>query len=251
MTAFTLLTKIYNSHQLKQMDEILSDLIEGLDVQVGITGTLANKWVQIDVTGEDEAVAAKLLKRDIGFCPIELENVKKFDALKGYVTNIEKSRDALMIDIGVAQPNTINASIPLTHLQATLTNGKKHSLKRISELWGFSDNLPLNIKILKINTEENAIEAELHDSQVRRLELWKASLLDRLLVTGASPKEVNTAIDQAGIRRDVIDIEALGPFENAMVCKLGTDAAGLIGSIGRRLRKAKFTVFNPKKLFEV
>ncbi len=73
-------------------------------------------------------------------------------------------------------------------------------------------------------------------------------MLDRLIVTGASRYEVNLIIAQEGLDRDVIDVEVLGTFEHALVCKLGTDAAGLIGSIGRRLRKAKFTVFNPKKM---
>jgi hypothetical protein len=57
------------------------------------------------------------------------------------------------------------------------------------------------------------------------------------------------AVAQAGLNRDVIDVETLGMFEHALVCKLGTDAAGLIGRVGRKLRKAKFTVFNPKKTF--
>jgi hypothetical protein len=34
------------------------------------------------------------------------------------------------------------------------------------------------------------------------------------------------------------------------VCKLGTDAAGLISKIGRILKSAKFAVFNPKKIME-
>jgi hypothetical protein len=73
-------------------------------------------------------------------------------------------------------------------------------------------------------------------------------MLDRLLVIGASLGEVKLAIEQEGLDRDVIDVESFGIFEHALVCKLGTDAAGLIGRIGRHLRKAKFTVFNPKAL---
>src|SRR5512135_3427500 len=130
MTAITLLTKIYNSHQLKQMTDILTDLVEGLDAQIAITGTLANKWVTLDVSGEDEGVVLKLLERDIGLCPVRLENVKKFASLKGYVTNIEKSKDTLLVDIGIAQPSTVNSSIPLTYLQANLAGGKKLPLKK-------------------------------------------------------------------------------------------------------------------------
>jgi hypothetical protein len=250
MTTLTLLTRIYNTHQLRHIDTILEDLVEGLDVQASVLGTLANRWVQVEVSGEDEGVATKLLERDIGFCPVSLGNVKKFASLKGYITGIEKSKEALTVDIGVVEPTVVHALVPLKHLQANLVNGKNVPLKRISELWGFCDNLPVNIKVLNVKSEETLIEAELQDSQIRKLQQWKDSLLDRLIVVGASKDEVNSAIEQGGIKRDIIDVETLGIFEHALVCKLGTDAAGLIRSIGGKLRKAKFTVFNPKKIKE-
>jgi len=37
-------------------------------------------------------------------------------------------------------------------------------------------------------------------------------------------------------------------FEHAVLCKLGTDAAGLIPRMGKNLRKAVFSVFNPRKI---
>ena len=248
MTTLTLLTRIYNSHQLRQMDSIVADLTEGLDVHAVVTGTFANRWVQVEVSGEDEGVATKLLERDMGFCPVTLANVKKFAALKGYVIGLEKSKEDLTLDIGVVQPTTVHAVVPLKHLQANLAGGKKLTLKQLGELWGFCENLPLQIKVLNVNADANQVEAQLQDSQIHRLELWRDSLLDRLLVIGASRAEVDEAIIQGGIGRDVIEVAALGTFEHALVCKLGTDAAGLIGAIGRMLRKAKFTVFNPKKI---
>ena len=181
MTTLTLMTRIYNSHQLRQMDTVLADLIEGLDVQAAILGTLANRWVQVEVSGEDESVATKLLERDMSFCPVTLANVKKFASLKGYVTGLEKSKEELTLDIGVVQPTPVHAVVPLKHLQANLAGGKKLSLKQLSELWGFCDNLPLQIKVLNVNTDANQVEAQLQDSQIHRFELWRDSLLDRLL----------------------------------------------------------------------
>ena len=251
MTELTLLAKIYNSHQMKQINSMLADFIGDLDVHATIKGTLAGRWVLLEVSGEDEAVATKLLEREIGFCPTKLENVKKFASLKGYVTSLEKSKEELFIDIGVFQPNAINASVALGHLQAKFADGKKMPLKRIVELWGLSDYLPLDIKVLEVKAEENEIVAELQASQIKKFELWKDSLLDRLIVIGASKQEIDAAINQEGLGRDVIELESLGLFEHALVCKLGTVAAGLIRRIGRRLRKANFTVFNPKKALEV
>ncbi len=246
MTTLTLLTRIYNTHQLKQMDRVLADLFGDLSVEATLTGTQANRWVQLEVSGEDEEVAKNLLEREEGFCPVRVEGVKKFAALKGYATGVEQSKEELLVDVGVFQPRTVNAAVPLKRLQSQLAEGKDLSLKQMCEVWGISDNVPLDLKILEVNGDKTTMEAELQAQQVRRYLSWKESLLDRLLVLGAPLYEVNMAIDQAGLRRDIIDVEPLGMFEFALVCKLGTDAAGLIGSLGRRIRKARFTVFNSK-----
>ncbi len=248
MTALTLLTKIYNSTQRREIDETIKELFEGLDVQAAVNHSLSDRWVHITLMGEDEGIATNLLARDFGFCPETLENVEKSASLKGFVTNLEKSKEELTVDIGLFKPKTINATIPLSHLQMQLGGGKKISLQKIVELWGISEHLPVTIKIVNVNTAENRIDAELATEQLEKLMLWRDSLLDRLLVLGASRNQLDIAVEQAELNRDVIDIEALGMFEHALVCKLGTDAAGLISRIGRKLWKAKFTVFNPKKI---
>jgi len=248
VTTLTLLIRIYNTQQLKQMDRTLGVLFEGLNMEAKVTGTLAGRWVQLEISGEDEGIATNLLAREVGFCPTNLDGVKKFAALKGFVTNTEKGGEELLVDIGVSQPKIVHAAVSVNYLQTHLTGGKKLSLKKICETWGISENLPLNLKVLDVDLEGNRIEAELQATQIRRLLLWRDSLLDRLLVFGASLHEINMVIDQEELNRDIIDIEPLGMFEHALVCKLGTDGTGLIGRIGRRLRKAKFTVVNPKNI---
>jgi hypothetical protein len=248
MTTLTLLTKIYNADQLKQIEKTLKLSFEELDVETKILGTLVDGWVQVAVSGEDEGIATNYIAREMGLCPTSLDGVKKFSPLKGYVSNLEKSREELSVDVGVIQPKSVPATIPLSYLQAQLADGRKTALKKIAELWGISENLPLNIKVVKVDNEENHIEAELATEQVEKYVVWRESLLDRLLVVGVSLFQVKMAVEQAQLDRDVIDIEALGMFEHALVCKLGTDATGLISRIGRRLRKARFTVFNPKAI---
>jgi len=75
-------------------------------------------------------------------------------------------------------------------------------------------------------------------------------LLDRLIVLGASFNEIGLALKKTRCNRDVINIERLGLFENAVVCKLGTDAVGLVPKIGRKLRNANFSIFNPRENIE-
>ena len=238
MTTVTLLTKIYNASQLKQIDKDLKRSFEGLDVETEILGMAANRWVQIALSGQDEAIAANYVAEKIGFCPVSLENVKKFSTLTGYVTNLEKSTEELSVDVGVFQPKIVHAIMPLRHLQAQLTDGRKIALKKMSELFGFCENLPISVKVANMNEEESRMEAELSTSQVERYEVWRESLLDRLLVMGSSLYEVKMALEHAMLDRDVISVEPLGMFEHALVCKLGTDATGLIRQLGRSLRNA-------------
>jgi hypothetical protein len=250
MTTLTLLTRIYNVNQLNQIDKALKLSFEGLNVEAKILGIAADRWVQIALAGEDESIAANYITKEIGFCPTSFENVKKFSTLNGYVTNFEKSREELSIDVGVFQPKIVHATIPLRHLQAQLVDGRKIALRKIAELFGFCENLPINIKIIRVNEESSHIEAELSTRQIEKYEGWQESLLDRLLVLGSSLYEVKRTLEYAKLNRDIISVEPLGMFEHALTCKLGTDAAGLISKIGRILKSAKFAVFNPKKIME-
>jgi hypothetical protein len=88
----------------------------------------------------------------------------------------------------------------------------------------------------------------LSSRQIRKYTVWRESLLDRLVILGASLHEIKMTLEHAKLDRDVIDVEPLGLLEYALTCKLGTDAAGLIPKIGRTMKNAKFSVFNPKKI---
>jgi hypothetical protein len=91
------------------------------------------------------------------------------------------------------------------------------------------------------------LQAELSVDQVEKLHAWQQSLLDRLIVLGASKETIENVLERTRLTRDVIDIETLGMFEHALTCKLGTNAAGIVGIVGRYLRNSVFVVFNAKK----
>ena len=146
------------------------------------------------------------------------------------------------------QPKVVCAAVPLLHLQAQLVDGRKTALRKMAELFGFCEGFPLNVKVAHVDAERDLIEAELSMKQVGRFNNWRESLLDRLLVLGSSASEVKTALERARLERDVIDVESLGMFEHALVCKLGTDAAGLISKTGSILRTSRFAVFNPRRI---
>ena len=246
MTALTLLTKIENDSQLKQVTKALQLLLKGLEVEVKVLGAVAGGWVQVSLSGEDEEIATNYVIKKVGLCPTSFENVKKFSTLKGYIQNIGKNE--LIVDVGVFQPKTVPATVSLSHLQAALVDGRKLALRKIAELFGFCEGLPVSVKVKDLDEEESRLDAELASKQVRKYVVWRESLLDRLVVLGAAVHEVEATLEHARLDRDVIDVEPLGLFEHALTCKLGTDAAGLIPKIGRSLKSARFAVFNPKIL---
>jgi hypothetical protein len=246
MTALTLLTKIENDGQLKQVSKALQLLLKGLKVEVKVLGAVAGGWVQMSLSGEDEEIATNYVIKKVGLCPTSFKNVKKFSTLKGYIQNIGKNE--LTVDVGVFQPKTVPATVSLSHLQAALVDGRKLALRKIAELFGFCEGLPVSVKVKDLDEEESSLDAELASKQVRKYVVWRESLLDRLVVLGAAFHEVEATLERARLDRDVIDVEPLGLFEHALTCKLGTDAAGLIPKIGRSLKSARFAVFNPKTL---
>lgn len=248
MTILTLLVKASNSGQVKKIENLLKSEFENLDVDLEILGTPVNKWVQVSLVGEDEVIATSYINREIGTCPVSIKRVKKFSVLKGYISKVDLDKQELKVDVGVFEPKIMHATIALPYLQSQLAYGKVVDLKKISEVYGFTMNLPLSVKIVSLSGEEDLLQAELSTVQIEKIRLWQQSLLDRLIVLGSSKSEIETVLERTWLNRDVIGMETLGLFEHALVCKLGTDATGLIPKMGRYMRNAGFSVFNPKKV---
>ena len=227
----------------------LQTTFEDLDAQIQIlNNTTANQWIKVKVTGEDESVAKSYITKQIGTCPTNLEDVSAGTELKGYIQKIDTT-EKLTIDIGISEPKTVYAHIPLTTLQAQLLYSKEVTLKKLAEMFALSTNLPVSIKINNIHTTEGIIEAEFSTTQIEMLKKWQNSLLDRLVILGTTNDDITLTLERTRLNRDIINTESLGLFEQVLTCKLGTDAAGLIPRIGRYMRNARFVVFNPKKLY--
>ena len=251
MVTLTLMVKASHSWQLKQVDELLKSEFENLDLELEVLANPTNKWIQVSVTGEDEVIATSYINKKIGTCPVNIKNLGKFSVLKGYISKVDLNKEELKVDVGIFEPKIIHATIPLAHLQAQLADGRKVDLKKIAEVYGFCPNLPISVKTTRLNGgDETLLQAELSTEQIEKIRLWQQSLLDRLIVLGASLNQIEMTLERTRLNRDVIATEDLGLFEHALTCKLGTDAAGLIPKIGRYMRNAEFNIFNPKKINE-
>ena len=250
MPTITLLAKAHSGFQKKVLDEVLKNALGDLNANVRLVETTSRGWARIDVSGEDEKIAMNLLEKDIGLCLIELHALEEFSTVKGLISALDKNRNVVSVDVGIHSPEIVDATVPLHDLQAQLVDGRKVPLGKIIDIFGFCKNLPLNVKILRIDSEEGQVEASLAEKQLNQYRSWTRSLLDRLIVLGTSFQSVEWALNVNECARDIVAVESLGLFENAIVCKLGTDAAGLIPRIGKSLRRATFTVFSPRRIIE-
>jgi hypothetical protein len=153
------------------------------------------------------------------------------------------------VDVGLPDSEFSVSFIPLWRLQAQLGDGKKMPLQHLIELFCLFDFVPVSVRIVSdFSREKRAYEAEFSEAQLSRFSDWLKSNLDRVIVLGASRKDVEWAIEKTRHLRDVFEIETLGPLEHALLCKLGTDAVGLLPKLGPYLAASNLAPFSPRKI---
>lgn len=252
MPMVTILEKLYGSYSPATIEKICSNLIIGLKAQLCFADTTDRGWIQLDVFGADEIAALCLLERQIGLAPDSLNNLQKFSVMKGKIIFSNKNANKLYVDLGVETPNVCDAVVSDKLLYAQLTDGKEISHKKLVELFCFYDNFPITVKIYEDGMVGNkTLKAQLSESQLSFFKRYISSRFDRLIILGSVFSDVERAIKLSRHSRDIIRIESLGVLEQVILCKLGTDAVGLIPNIGRSLKKAVLVPFSPKKIIEI
>ena len=249
MPTVALLQKAYGSFSPKAFEPVFSSLCRGLRVRLEVVGKTDRGWIKIEVSGEDESAALNLLERDMGLAPTFIDKLKKISVVRGRIFSSGESEDELHVDIGVFSPQTCDAVIPLESLQAQLADGKKLSLPQLTELFCFCDNMPVSVKVVaNIDIKSKHVEAELSEAQLAQIARWIRSSLDRLVVLGTPLSKVKRAIRASKHARDIIRIEPLGLLEHAVLCKLGTDAKGILPKLGSLLSDATLEPFSSRKI---
>jgi hypothetical protein len=251
MSIVTVLEKLYGSVSPETFENLYSDLVRGLQVQVNFVGTTNRGWIQLEVSGNDKTAAISLLDQEVGLAPLSADNLKKFSVIQGKVVFPNKSKDALYVDIGVFSPDNLEAVISKKHLCGQLADGKEVPLQELVRLFCFYDNMPLKVKIIEDEVEGNRnLKARLSKLQLSLFSRWVNFRLDRLVVLGSFFSDVERAVKLSKHFRDIIRIESLGALEHVILCKLGTDAVGLIPKLGRYIKGAVLIPFSPKKILE-
>ena len=252
MPIVTLLEKVYGPFPPNLFEPFFSSICEGLEIKLRIAGKTDRGWVKADVSGEDKAVAVRLLDQKIGLAPVSVNDLKKFSLLKGRVISSEARNDHLSVDVGIFSPYFVDAIIPLQTLQAQIADGARLSLEKLVDLFCLYVNMPLEVKKLgDAGSENDYIGAMLSEAQFARFADWVNSHLDRLIIFGAPFSQIEAVIRRSRHVRDVVRIESLGLLEHVVLCKLGTEAKGLLSKFGPKLPHAVLAPFSPKKIKRV
>jgi hypothetical protein len=247
----TVLDKLYGSNSTSKIEGRYSDLIKGLGIQLNFVKITKRGWIQLNIFGKDEKIALNLLDREIGLAPQSVQNIKKFSILKGKIISTNKNENRIYIDLGFDYPYVLDAVISEKRLRGQLANGLEIPSKKLLKLFCLYDNIPLKVQIFEdASPKANTVDAQLSEFQISLFYKWIRSRLDRLIIIGSIFSETEKAIKSSRHLRDIIKIETLGTFEQIVLCKLGTDAVGLIPNIGRYLKSAVLVPFSPKKIIK-
>ncbi len=226
-------------HQRKLLEELgweILERLEGLDVP-DLDLDIEDGWVRVTLSGQDEGIAENLLTRFYGKIP-DLDKLEIGDTFKGFITDLGKVGYGIYFKISTSKKDAL---YPLFKMRDQLVRGKKISARRIAKIYGFINDMALELELIK--KEENGVYVALSPRQLSMLEDWIKRGSDILFIVGATPKQIRRALLRTGHRRDV-RVVRMSFLSHALVCKKGTQAKGLIPRIGPHLPRAIFSVLS-------
>ncbi len=203
-------------------------------------------WARLDLQGEDSEVLKELLARDLGQAQTNLTNIEAQGVYEGIISS--RLNDNLEVDIGIELPTPVNVRVGLGALRAQLADGKPLRGSEIIQEYCLNLGSPATVRITRLEPEAHILEGWLADSQIDRLASWIATRLDRIQISDSFRREVEYAIKKSAIERDIVSVEQMALTMHSVVCKLGTDAVGLIPKLGSVLRQRQLNPFIPKRI---
>ncbi|HKM76520.1 MAG TPA: DUF2110 family protein [Candidatus Bathyarchaeia archaeon] len=236
-TAFT--TTLHNS---------LSKLKGNLSVTGELTEHSPRGWAIIDIQGADQEIFQQLIKQKIPIANSNFQTVEKHGVYAGQITRFNHD---LEVDIGVEFPDQVNVIVRLSSLRAQLTEGKPISVKEIQDAYCLFPGNRVDVRITMISHDEPILTGWLADSQVDSFSDWIRSGLDHVIIFDCTIEQLDSAIRETRLERDIVAVESLTLTTHVVACKLGTDGVGLIPKLGGLLRKSEIKLFIPKRILTI
>jgi hypothetical protein len=228
-----------------QLEKGLNELKGELTASVTLDGFSKNGWAQVAVTGEDSEILGELVANKFGRALTTHRELEVPGVYQASITNINTG--GMRCDIGLGNED-LAYTISTGTLLAQLADGKEIQLRQLVECYCLYPGVKISIRTSR---QDDKIEPWLSDEYMAKLSGWVTSGLDRVLVFDCYKHEVESAILDAHLTRDVLTIEPVTLTVQAIKCKLGTDAVGLIPKLGRILRRQILRPFQPRKIAKI
>jgi hypothetical protein len=236
-----------DSEDFKEALEITaSRLTMRLSASVSFSGFSRRGWAKLNIDGPDSEIVMEMISRELGTAQLDISGVETHGVYGGLVNASTSTH--LEVDLGVESPRPTNVQIDLRTLRAQLTDGRPVPLKTIVEDYCLFPESRLTIRVTQVQPEQGVIEAWLADSQIERFSDWMATRLDRIIVFGCLKHDLERILARTHLDRDIVSLEPMTLTTSTLLCKLGTDAIGLIPKLGSAIRKARLKPFLPKRI---
>lgn len=236
----------YRDLLLRTVKASISSSITGLDVRLVSLLTDPAGHLSLTLEGEDEEFAANALAKQWGIAP-SFQSLSPGIVLNGWLVDIGKVGFGLYVNIGIPTPQAIDALVPLYRVREQFAMHDK-SVRAIASKLVLVNDLPVEIRLVKVDSGTPTIEAEFSESLLNRIKSWMYDDHERLIVLGTTKEMLEHALSETRHIEDIFAVEQLGPFEYSLVCKRSTHASGMVAAIGPRLRGVPIHLFVPKNI---
>ncbi len=191
------------------------------------------EWLEVKAKGEDADAYLNLLKNRFGEAPRQVSKIERWDVRRGFIVGSGRVGFGVYVDLGMTEPTRKDVLYPLHRMRAQLADGTTIPCREILEENALADDFPVKVLVTEVDGERFTVELA---DETRELFLsWKKLPFDRVVTLGATRDMVEDAVKKSGLEYDVIKVEPLSIFAQCLVCKVGTQAPGVIAKIGNRL----------------
>jgi len=205
-----------------------------------------DKRPEVLISGPERVFIYNMLKSEIGVIH-DFSEVKVGDTLKGLMVDVGKVGFGIFVDCGIFQPNT-DVLLSLHALRDQLCGGKKLPVRKIIQLFGFFTNFPLFVKITRIDARKHEIEGEIDKKSLNLFQKIVEEDIEGLAISGETKGQFKKALIKKGHLRDIISLERYTFLEHIVLLKEGTNAPGIISTIGKSLDGCKLSAIRASKI---
>ncbi len=234
---------IRTDHVLEELGWEMIRQLSGMELD-SLDLDVEDRWVKVRVSGNDEGIAENLICRIYGRLK-GTGDVKPGETFKGFITDLGEVGYGIYFKAFLGEKDGL---YPLYEMRKQLVSGRKLSARTIARLYGFVDDLSMEIRLM--NQDEKGIYVSISPRYVQMLKNFIKKGRDILFVVRATPRQVRRALIKTGHSRDV-SIVRNSFLSFMLVCKSNTQAKGLIPRLGPYLPGATLSAIHSSRFNEL